>query len=92
VGLPCPNVLAMSLSGDYASEEDIRLLAENFGAVRTDSASGGLNLVSGPYKSNQFAGTWSYGRSSDIQISCRLQGNQALLERNNSPEWLQWRN
>ena len=28
-------VLAMSLSGDYASEEDIRLLAENFGAVRT---------------------------------------------------------
>jgi hypothetical protein len=25
----------MSLSGDYASEEDIRLLAENFGAVRT---------------------------------------------------------
>jgi chemotaxis response regulator CheB len=28
-------VLAMSLSGDYASEEDTRLLAENFGAVRT---------------------------------------------------------
>jgi chemotaxis response regulator CheB len=28
-------VLAMSLSSDYASEEDIRLLAENFGAVRT---------------------------------------------------------
>jgi hypothetical protein len=26
---------SMSLSGDYASEEDIRLLAENFGAVRT---------------------------------------------------------
>ena len=28
-------VLAMSLPSDYASEEDIRLLAENFGAVRT---------------------------------------------------------
>ena len=28
-------VLAMSLAGDYASEEDIKLLAENFGAVRT---------------------------------------------------------
>jgi chemotaxis response regulator CheB len=28
-------VLAMSLSSDYESEEDIRLLAENFGAVRT---------------------------------------------------------
>ena len=28
-------VLAMSLGGDYASEEDIKLLAENFGAVRT---------------------------------------------------------
>ena len=28
-------VLAMSLSGDYASKEDIRLLAENFGAART---------------------------------------------------------
>ena len=28
-------VLAMSLSGDYASEEDIKLLAENFGGVRT---------------------------------------------------------
>jgi len=28
-------VLAMSLSGDYANEEDIRLLAENFGAVKT---------------------------------------------------------
>jgi len=28
-------VLAMSLSSDYASEEDMRLLAENFGAVRT---------------------------------------------------------
>ena len=27
-------VLAMSLSGDYTSEEDTRLLAENFGAVR----------------------------------------------------------
>ena len=27
-------VLAMSLSSDYASEEDIRLVAENFGAVR----------------------------------------------------------
>jgi hypothetical protein len=25
----------MSLAGDYASEEDIKLLAENFGAVRT---------------------------------------------------------
>jgi chemotaxis response regulator CheB len=28
-------VLAMSLAGDYASEADIRLLAENFGAVKT---------------------------------------------------------
>jgi hypothetical protein len=27
-------VRAMSLSSDYASEEDIRLVAENFGAVR----------------------------------------------------------
>jgi hypothetical protein len=27
-------VLAMSLSSDYESEEDTRLLAENFGAVR----------------------------------------------------------
>jgi chemotaxis response regulator CheB len=27
-------VLAMSLSGDYSGEEDTRLLAENFGAVR----------------------------------------------------------
>jgi hypothetical protein len=28
-------VLAMSLAGDYASDEDIKLLTENFGAVRT---------------------------------------------------------
>jgi chemotaxis response regulator CheB len=28
-------VLAMSLASDYASEEDIKLLAENFGAIRT---------------------------------------------------------
>jgi two-component system, NarL family, response regulator LiaR len=28
-------VLAMSLSGDYASAEDIKVLAEKFGAVRT---------------------------------------------------------
>jgi chemotaxis response regulator CheB len=28
-------VLAMSLSGDHASEDDIRLLAESFGAVAT---------------------------------------------------------
>jgi chemotaxis response regulator CheB len=35
VNLSGARVLAMSLSGDYASEEDIRLLAENFGAVRT---------------------------------------------------------
>jgi hypothetical protein len=27
-------VMPMSLSGDYTSEEDTRLLAENFGAVR----------------------------------------------------------
>jgi len=27
-------IMPMSLSGDYTSEEDTRLLAENFGAVR----------------------------------------------------------
>ena len=61
-------VLAMSLSGDYASEEDTRLLAESFGAVRTldkaklhDELIPAIlqtgNPVSGAYKLNRFAGT-----------------------------------
>jgi hypothetical protein len=48
-----------------------------------------LNPVIGPYRPNYFAGTWPCGRNSDIQIPCRLQGNQALRERNNFPECLQ---
>jgi len=33
--LSASRVLAMSLSGDYESEQEIRSIAESFGAVRT---------------------------------------------------------
>ena len=78
-------VFVTSLSSDYESEEDIRLLAENFGAVRTlDKAklcdelipailqTGGLNPLIRPYTPNPFDGTWPCGRNSGIQTPCRL--------------------
>jgi len=83
----------MSLLGDYENEQEIRSVAESVGAARaldkaksSDFANGGVIISA--YRRNHFAGTLPYGHNSGIQIPCHLLGNQALLERNNSPEYL----
>src|SRR5215471_4893066 len=72
-------VLAMSVPSDCKSDEETRLLAENFGAVRVlDKAKLSdelipailqrrLKPVISAYRPNHFAGTWPCDRNAGIQ-------------------------